>query len=52
MAISIISIPNKFYKAIFKIMTDGVIVGIILFGLLVYGIATGFDDGNEHNKFN
>jgi hypothetical protein len=27
-------------------------VGILLFGLLVYGIATGFDDGNGYDKFN
>ena len=47
MALSIISIPNKFYKTIFKIMTDGVIVGIILFGLLIYGLVTGFDDGSN-----
>ena len=32
-------------------MTDGIIVGIILFGLLIYGIATGFDDGNGYDKF-
>ena len=28
-------------------MTDGIVVGIILFGLLIYGIATGFDDGTR-----
>jgi len=33
-------------------MTSELIVGIILFGLLVYGIITGFDDGNGYDKFN
>ena len=33
-------------------MTDGIIVGIILLGLLIYGIGTGFDDGNGYDKFN
>ena len=35
-------------------MTDGIVVGIILFGLLIYGILTGFDDGssNGYDKFN
>ena len=28
------------------------LVGILLFGLLIYGIATGFDDGNGYDKFN
>ena len=28
-------------------MTDGIIVGIMLFGLLIYGIVTGFDDGTD-----
>ena len=27
------------------------IVGFLLFGLLVYGLATGFDDGNGYDKF-
>jgi len=26
---------------------EGIIVGGVLFGLLVYGIVTGFDDGTE-----
>jgi hypothetical protein len=26
-------------------------VGILLFGLLIYGLATGFDDGNGYDKF-
>ena len=30
---------------------EGAIVGIILFVLLVYGFVTGFDDGNDRNKF-
>ena len=30
---------------------DGLIVGIALFCLLVYGLATGFDDGTDRNKF-
>ena len=50
MAISIISIPNKFYKAIFYKMTE-TLVGMLLFGLLCYGIVTGFDDGNGYDKF-
>ena len=29
-------------------MTDGIIVGIILFGLLIYGVVTGFDDGTDN----
>ena len=28
-------------------MTGGLIVGILLFGLLVYGFITGFDDYND-----
>ena len=28
-------------------MTEGAIVGILLFGLLIYGLVTGFDDGNN-----
>ena len=28
------------------------LVGILLFGLLIYGIATGFDDGNGYDEFN
>ncbi len=32
-------------------MTEA-IVGMLLFGLLVYGLATGFDDGNGYDKFN
>ena len=28
------------------------LVSILLFGLLIYGIATGFDDGNGYDKFN
>ena len=33
-------------------MTEGLIVGILLFGLLLYGIVTDFDDGNGYDKFN
>ena len=33
-------------------MGEGLIVGILLFSLLVYGIITGFDDGNGYDKFN
>ena len=29
-----------------------ILVCILLFGLLVYGLATGFDDGNGYDKFN
>ena len=29
-------------------MGEGAIVGLLLFGLLVYGILTGFDDGSEN----
>ena len=32
-------------------MTEA-IVGMLLFGLLVYGLATGFDDGNGYDRFN
>ena len=32
-------------------MTSELIVGIILLGLLIYGLATGFDDGNGYDKF-
>jgi hypothetical protein len=28
-------------------MNEGIIVGILLFGLLVYGLITGFDDGRD-----
>jgi hypothetical protein len=31
-------------------MTDGIIVGILLVGLLIYGLINGFDDGTD--KFN
>ena len=31
-------------------MTDGIIVGILLAGLLIYGLINGFDDGTD--KFN
>ena len=31
-------------------MGEGLIVGLLLLGLLVYGIVTGFDDGTD--KFN
>ena len=27
---------------------DGAIVGILLFGLLIYGVLTGFGDGSEN----
>ena len=35
-------------------MIDGIVVGIILFGLLIYGMLTGFNDGsgNGYDKFN
>ena len=33
-------------------MTAELIVGIVLFGLLIYGVVTGFDDGNGYDKFN
>ena len=33
-------------------MGEGLIVGILLLGLLVYGIITGFDDGSGYDKFN
>ena len=26
--------------------------GILLFGLLIYGLLTNFDDGNGYDKFN
>jgi len=28
-------------------MVEGLIVGILLFGLLIYGVMTGFSDGRE-----
>jgi len=28
------------------------VIGILLFGLLIYGIATDFDDGSGYNRFN
>ena len=28
-------------------MSDGTIVGLLLFGLLVYGFVRGFDDGTD-----
>jgi len=28
------------------------VIGILLFGLLIYGIATDFDDGGGYDKFN
>ena len=28
------------------------LVGVLLFGLLCYGIVTGFDDGSGYDKFN
>ena len=28
------------------------LVGILLFGLLIYGLLTNFDDGNGYDKFN
>ena len=31
---------------------EGATVGILLFGLLIYGSITDFDDGNGHNRFN
>ena len=31
-------------------MNEGFIVGILLLGLLIYGIVTGFDDGTD--RFN
>ena len=33
-------------------MNEGFIVGILLLGLLIYGLATGFDDGNGYDKLN
>ena len=33
-------------------MIEGLIVGALLVGLLIYGIATGFDDGSNRNNFN
>ena len=39
-----------FIGIIWSFLLD-LIVGIVLFGLLVYGIVTGFDDGNGYDKF-
>ena len=33
-------------------MTETGIVGILLFGLLIYGLINGFDDGSGYDKFN
>jgi len=29
-------------------MGEGTIVGLLLFGLLIYGLITGFDDGSQN----
>jgi len=29
-------------------MSEGAIVGLLLFGLLIYGLITGFDDGSNY----
>ena len=31
-------------------MSDGTIVGLLLFGLLVYGFIRGFDDGTNKDE--
>jgi hypothetical protein len=31
---------------------EGAIAGVLLLGVLIYGIATGFDDGSGYDKFN
>jgi hypothetical protein len=49
MAYSFYCIYYNFFK---KIMAGGSIAGLLLLGLLVYGIATGFDDGNGYDEFN
>ena len=51
MAYSSTSVFYKFYKTVFQLM-EGATVGILLFGLLIYGSITDFDDGNGHNRFN
>ena len=51
MAPIIISICNRIFKAYIKKMTEGLIVGFILLGLLIYGILTDFDDGSGYDKF-
>ena len=33
-------------------MTAELIVGIVLFGLLIYGLVNGIDDGEGYDKFN
>ena len=50
MALRYVSIFNIIYKNNFKKMTE--LTGILLFGLLIYGLVTGFDDGNGYDKFN
>ena len=30
---------------------EGIVVGILLFGLLVYGLVTGFNDGLERDEY-
>jgi hypothetical protein len=32
-------------------MIEGLIISIFFIGLLAYGIMTGFDDGQDKNKF-
>jgi len=50
MAYRYINFFNIFYKNNYKKMTE--LTGILLFGLLIYGLVTGFDDGNGYDKFN
>ena len=33
-------------------MISELIIGLFLFGLLIYGLVTGFDDGNGYDEFN
>ena len=35
-----------------KSLGTELIVGIVLFGLLIYGLVNGFDDGEGYDKFN
>jgi len=33
-------------------MAEGLLIGVLFICLFAYGIMTGFDDGQDRNKFN
>ena len=49
MAPRYVSIFNIIYKNNFKKMTEGLVVGILLLGMLIWCFVKGFDDYNEFN---